>query len=145
MDTDLILSILYKVPLRPYNHINHITMKSYTSRMVSPVSFQQCGFLGGGNPWCTNRIRVSLYPLKWYPCAANEAGPPPAFYRKASHLHTCMAQLIHYQRFQIPKFLYKTVTSFDLIYSPWRGGQSCWKKGLVQPSFQNAINIKATQ
>lgn len=104
-------------------------------------------FRSGGNPWRTNSFGASLYPLKWYRCAANEAAPPPAIYRKASHLHTCTGRLIHYQRFQIPRFLYKTATSFDLIYPPWRGGQSCWRKGFshsFSQIFQNAINIKAT-
>lgn len=131
------------------SHINHnheITHQSDGFTCQFPTMWL---LRWGGNPPCTNSFGSSLYPLKWYHCAAHEAGLPAAIYRKASHLYTCMAELIHYQRFQIPKFLYETVTSFDLIYRRWRGGQSCWKKRascICSARFgENAINIKATQ
>lgn len=146
MDTDIVLCTLYKVPLRHYNRSLIITMKSYTSLMVSPVSLQQCGFLGEGEtrdaqtafkPACILWSDTTVLHMRW-------VSRQPFTGRRLIFI----PGLIHYQRFQIPKFLYETVISFDLIYPPWRGGQSCWKKGFLQlfsQVFKNAINIKATQ
>lgn len=50
---------------------------------------------------------------------ANEAGPPVAIYSKVSDLRTCMARQIHYQRFDIPMILHRTLTSFHLNHPPY--------------------------
>ena len=50
---------------------------------------------------------------------ANEAGPPVAIYSEVSDLRTCMARQIHYQPFDIPVILHRTLTSFHLNYPPY--------------------------
>lgn len=55
----------------------------------------------------------------WSDTLANEAGPPAAIYSKASDLHTCMARQLHYQSFDIPVILHKTLTSFHLPNPPF--------------------------
>lgn len=57
--------------------------------------------------------------ILWSDTLANEASPPVAIYSEASDLHTCMAGQIHYQHFDIPMILHKSLTSFHLLYPPF--------------------------
>lgn len=68
MDALMIFSARCKKPEASPSNINHLTSKSYTTVVVSPVSSQQCGSFGEGKsvmhkPLWSHRVSLEVIPL----------------------------------------------------------------------------------
>lgn len=121
-------------------HTNHITMKSYTGRTVSPVSFQQCGFLGEGE---THDAQTASEPacVLW--------SDTPVLCPTSRLQEGFSSSYLHGQADTLSALLNSNVSVRDrdiawsnLASLTWR--QEPLKEGLLasaQPAFQNAINL----